>query len=396
VVDVVWGPTVNLNADGYEPSIAIDSTGAMYITAHKNLDIKTTWPYLASWFMMSTDQGSSWYAPTDPFPLGAKWKGYLGDEGDIAIDGRDYVYFIDTILVDNHLHVWADQGQWQYSQHFQKTTGLDDRPWISAQGDGVLHYLGNNAGEVNGGRIWYYRSTDGGRIFTTGDPIPGNGWAQLDAERDGQHAYIISESVPDVDADILVYVSDDQGATWDWNNPVVAGHRDGPGREFPWIAAGQDGRVFALWNDAADGVDNGTRIFLAVSDDYGATWNASEITPFKGFIDYPTIAAGPNNSLAVAFYGTTDLPVSSESTWYLYGAMQTDVRAGNLSLNFSIASQEPLYQGSDLHALHDFFEVGVAPDMSLNIAFMHYVGPCNGCGRLYFVRGQLPSALPQA
>lgn len=396
VVDVVWGQTVNLNAVGYEPGLAVDSTGAMYLTAHKNLDDVSTWPYLASWFLMSTDQGASWKSPTDPFPRGAVWETYLGDEGDIAVDSRDYVYFIDTYLIDNHVHVWANQGQWQYSEHVQKTTGQDDRPWLSAQGNGVLHYLGNNGAVVNGGRIWYYRSTDGGRLWTAGDPIPGNGWAQLDAERNGQHAYIINEEVPDADSDIQVFVSDDQGATWDFQNPAVAGHRDGPGREFPWVAAGQDGRVIAMWNDAANGVENGTRVFISVSNDYGRTWNATEVTPFKGFIDYPTIAMGPNNTLAMAFYATKDLPVSDSSEWYLYGAMLPDADVGNLDqLNFSVASTERLYQGSDLHALHDFFEIVVAPDSSINIAFMHYVGPCNGCGALYFVRGELPAALPR-
>jgi hypothetical protein len=390
-VYITWGQQVDLNAVGYEPSIAVDSNGVMYMTAHKNLDDRSTWPYLASWFLVSKDGGNSWVSPTDPFPLGAKWKIYLGDEGDIAIDGRDFVYFVDTYLLDNHLHVWANGGEWQYSLRVQKTLGVDDRPWITAQGDGILHYLGNNAASVGGGRIWYYRSDNGGRTWTAGDPVPGNGWAQLEAERTGQAAYIISESAPDAPADILVYRSENEGNAWDWSNPVVIGHRDGPGRQFPWIVAGQNGMVYALWNDATNGTENGTRIFMGVSDDYAKTWNVSEITPFEAFIDYPTITVGPDNTVGVAFYGTTDLPISSNSTWYLYGAMQRNVPFGPVKLNFSIASDEPLYQGADLHALHDFFEIVVAPDFTLNVAYMHYVGPCNGCGRLYFIKGELPA-----
>jgi hypothetical protein len=75
--------------------------------------------------------------------------------------------------------------------------------------------------------------------------------------------------------------------------------------------------------------------------------------------------------------------------------MQQGASVGHTDLNFSKASEEPLYQGSDLHALHDFFEIAISPDGALNIAFQHYDGPCNGCSSLYFVRGTLPdSRLP--
>ena len=219
--------------EGYEPGIAVDSTGTLYYTAHKNLDDKASWDYLASWFLVSTDDGKTWESPSDPFPRGLKWQTYLGDEGDIAVDGADNVYFVDTYLIDNHIHVFADQGQWQYSVRVQKTTGLDDRPWITAQRDGLVHYLGNNGAEANGGRYWYYRSTDGARTFGRAEPVPGNGWAHIDCERNGDHVYVVSESKIGEDADILMYVSDDRGVTWNWDSPILIGHRDGPGREYP-------------------------------------------------------------------------------------------------------------------------------------------------------------------
>ncbi len=386
-LNVTWGDVVALNIEGYEPSISSDSKGAMYITGHKNLDERDTWDYLASWFVMSKDNGKTWYPPTDPFPRGAIWQTYLGDEGDIAVDANDNVYYVDTYLLDNHIHVWADQGQYQYSVRIQKTTGLDDRPWITAQGNNIVHYLGNNGVEVNGGRYWYYRSTNGARTFTAGESVPGNGWGHLDAERNGDHVYIISESKIGGDADIRVYISDDQGATWDFNNPVVVGHRDGPGRQYPIITVGANGDVWCLWNDATDGVDEGTRVFVGRSTDYGRTWDTWNITPFKGFLDYPTINAGPDGSIAVSFYATKDLPVSDDSEWYIYGALALNAGSGNLSLNFSIADPTPVYVGANLHALHDFYEIVITPDMALNLAYQYYVGPGNGDSMLYFVRG---------
>ncbi len=376
--------------EGYEPGIAVDSQGALYYTAHKNLDDKGSWDYLASWFFISTDNGNTWESPTDPFPRGALWQTYLGDEGDIAVDGMDNVYFVDTYLIDNHIHVWSDQGVYQYSVRVQKTTGLDDRPWITAQNNGIVHYLGNNAVEVNGGRYWYYRSTNGARTFSLAEPVPGNGWAHIDCERNGDHVYIVSESDTGDSADILMYVSDDQGVTWNWNDPILIGQRDGPGRQYPIVSAIDGGTVWVLWNEAKDGVDNGTKIFVGRSLDFGQTWETWNITPFKAFIDYPTINVGPDGSFAAAFYATEDLPVSRDSEWYLYGAMDLQASGDEPSLNFSRADPDPCYVGSDLHALHDFFEIVIGPDKALNIAYQYYVGPENGRSDMYFVRGTWP------
>jgi hypothetical protein len=314
----------------------------------------------------------------------------LGDEGDIAVDANDNIYFVDTYLIDNHIHVWANQDQYQYSVRIQKTTGLDDRPWIAAQGDSVVHYLGNNAVEVGGGRYWYYRSTNGARTFTGGEPVPGNGWAHIDAERNGDHVYVISESNVGTEADILMYVSDDQGITWNWNSPIKIAHRDGRGRQYPIVSVAEDGLVWALWNDATDGAENGNKVFVARSNDYGRTWVHWNITPFQAFMDYPTINGGPDGSVAVAFYATTTLPVAADSEWYLYGAMQLDAaNVGNLSLNFSIADPTPCYVGDNLHALHDFFEIVITPDLALNIGYQYYIGPENGHSDMYFVRGKI-------
>jgi hypothetical protein len=357
------------NKQGYEPSISADSTGALYYTAHKNLDDKSSWDYPASWFFISTDEGRTWKSPDEPFPSGRYWQTFLGDEGDIGVDAQDNVYYVDTYLLDNHIHVFADQGQWQYSVRIQKTTGLDDRPWITAQGN--------------------YRSTNGARTFTAGEPVPGNGWGHIDAERNGNHVYIISESNVGGEADILMYISSDQGQTWDWNHPVKIAHRNGSGRQYPIVSAQENGVVWALWNDATNAAESGNVVFVGRSTDYGQTWDTWNITPFRSFMDYPTINAGPDGSVAVAFYATTTLPVSTESEWYLYGAMQLNATEGNLTLNFTIADPTPCYVGDNTHALHDFFEIVITPDFALNIGYQYYIGPENGHSDMYFVRGTL-------
>jgi hypothetical protein len=326
----------------------------------------------------------------------------LGDEGDIGVDARDYVYYVDTTLLDINIHVFANQGDWQYSNVLRKASEeLDDRPWIAAQGNGIVHYLGNNAVTFPGheGRYIYYRSTDGAMTFSFQKDIPGNGWLHIDTERNGDHAYIVKESTTAADADIVMHISDDQGVSWNWDDPVYIGHRDGAGgppgegSRWPVVAVGENGSVYVLWGDYEEAEYNGSRLFLGKSLDYGQTWNVSDITPFQGLHDYFWISAGPNNSIGVSFYSTTDLPVESSSEWYIYGGMMrhaTEVDIGNTSMNFTRADPNPVYVGTDYHALHDFHEDCFTPDGAFNIAYQYYVGPGNGDSDLYYVRGELP------
>jgi hypothetical protein len=391
-----FGDVYAFNSMGYEPSIASDSNGNLFYTAHKNVDREyenrfNTWGgLLASWFFVSNDNGATWHIPD------GRWKYYLGDEGDIGVDAQDWVYYIDTYLRDINIHVFSDGGDnLEYSTHYKTSVGLDDRPWITAHRDGILHYLGNNAVSVGGGRYWYYRSTNAGLTWSQGDVVPGNGWLHIDAERYGEHVYIVKETSTAADQDIVMHISDNSGNTWDWGSTVYVDHRDGaagpPGESrWPVVSAGENGTVFVLWGDYARAEDNGSRLFIARSLDYGQTWNTTEITPFQGVLDYPWVAAGPDGSVGVAFYATEDLPVSENSVWYLYAGMQQHADTDNISINFTKADPTPVYEGNDYHALHDFFEVCITPDGALNIAYQYYVGPGNGDSMLYYVRGELP------
>jgi hypothetical protein len=173
-----------------------------------------------------------------------------------------------------------------------------------------------------------------------------------------------STSVP---GDLIVLVSADQGATW--GKPATAAHSDGVMR-YPIVAVGGDGASYLMFQSGKgdQALENGTRLFVTKSEDHGATWVTMDVTPFTGYLDYFTGSAGPDGSLGLAFYGTKDLPVSDKSEWRLYAGV---VRPGAAlsSVNFTLASSEVLYTGTDLHALHDFFEVAMTPDGAINIAY---------------------------
>ena len=403
-IDTGNGQDIPESAIGYEPSLAVDSQGNLYYTAHKDLrwcgplggplgggpgpfactqGLDTSWDYYASWFYASQDGGETWAPPDWGYIADeGKWA-FPGDEGDIGIDSTDTIYFVDTTLEDNWLHVWQDGGDEYIRGQRQSSLALDDRPWLTAQGDGIVHYLGNSGTGLPGphgavGRYWYYRSDNGGITFIEEKELPG-GWAHIDAERDGDHVFIIQEDADAPQGGIKMWISEDTGNTW--NDAIPLGPRErNPPEGFPWVSVGPDGMVAGSWA----GVANDTwEIHIALSLDLGETWDSWTVTPFKGAFMYPTVYVGPNNTLAMAFYG---LPwdngtMEEGDEWHLYAGMVQYPELGQ-NFDFSIADPTPLHTvkswevpNQDFHALHDFFEIAISPvDLSLNIAYQYNIG----------------------
>ncbi|MCI0497071.1 MAG: glycoside hydrolase, partial [Thermoplasmata archaeon] len=364
---------------GYEPSLAVDSNGNMFYTAHKDLEWETSWDYLASWWFISDDGGQTWRDPSDMLWNTVGKTVWAGDEGDIAIDANDWIYYVDTILVDNNFHVFSNGGDtYEYSKE-HGTTQLDDRPWLTAQGDRILHYLGNNGVSMNGAREIYYRSEDGGLTWTTGEPMVG-GWATIDAERFGEHVYIAQVYSDGSEQNIIMYASDDMGYTWSGPNEVGPMVNNGVGEGMPTVFHGNNGTVFVTWQDSPQGGNASATLYLARSDDYGMTFEHWNISMPEGAVYlYPTVNVcqygeyHERNRLGISFYGTTDVPVTADSVWYLYAAVAEDPRNGS-QFYFQRIDPEPLVTTDDLHALHDFFEIVIAPDGSLNIAYQRNIG----------------------
>jgi len=404
-------------AIGYEPSIAVDPSGNLYYTAHKDLrwcapgggplsgspypplpcvqGYSTTWDYYASWFFVSRDGGKTW-GPPDDWGAADYGSEYPGDEGDIGVDDTGTVYFVDTTLEDDWLHIWRDGGtDYVNGQRLQSMTA-DDRPWVTAQGNGIVHYLGNNGVPVPGmplssgtsgvGRYWYYRGemdpTDSYVVFDQGRALEG-GWAHITAEPNGDHVYIAQES-NEGSGGIQVWVSDDTGVTW--RDPVIVGPMNGTHPEgYPWMGVGEDGAAFVAWQESPQGGRAPGNLYIARSDDYGRTWKYWNITgghPHDegGVYLYPNLEVGPGNLVAYTYYGNIGAHTAGDQ-WHLYAAALRDPQPGEI-FDFRMVDPHPLYTSSeqdaqtdDLHPLHDFFEVTVSPvDSSINIAYQYNIG----------------------
>ena len=421
---------------GYEPSISIDSQGNMQVTAHKDLrwggegtplgpglggdfgpwyacsdGDSTSWDYWASWFWISTNNGTNWTHGDsfDPTPGNMFFANYLaggseclGDEGDIAVDANDVIYYLDTTLEDNWWHRFTAGGESYEMSTCQRTNtmALDDRPWTTAQGDGIVHYLGNSGApppECSGdsGRYWYYHSENGGDTFTQCYSMPG-GWSTVSAQRHGPYVFVAQENADSNTGTVHVRISDDYGrgtgpspSDGSWQDPIDVGPRTGNCPEgYPVVNNNEGGTVAVVWGDCPNGGTGPWAMRFAISYDNGTNWSSWNVTPFeRGINMYPFVSISEDNLVSIAFYGIDYDQNNSEDGytagkhWYLYAGALREPQE-NDTWEFSIADMTPLhtitdYEESegDVHALHDFFETVLSPDGDwIGIAYQQNVG----------------------
>ena len=425
---------------GYEPSLSIDSKGNMQITAHKdlrwggegnpfapiiggNLDSwyacedgsMTTWDYWASWFWISTDNGTTWvhgdqFEPTPGNLLnsaaGSVTGGAsecLGDEGDIAVDNEDVVYYLDTTLEDNWWHRFTEGGtSYEMGSVCQRmnTMAGDDRPWVAAQGDGIIHYLGNSGAsppECTGdnGRYWYYHSEDGGNTFSQCFAMPG-GWSTISTENAGSYVYVAQENADTNSGTVQIRISDDYGrgtgpgpSDGSWAQPVEIGPRNGNCPEgYPVVNNNEAGTVAVVWADCPNGDLGAWDMLMAISYDRGETWEESwSIAPdwgeSGGLTMYPFVSISENNMVSVSWYGVEygSDGYTEGDEWYLQVGAIYEPSSGD-EFQWQVADPTPLHAvtayeeaNGDVHALHDFFETVHSPDADwIGIAYQQNVG----------------------
>lgn len=375
---------LNPDGHGFEPSIEAGPNGALFVTAARGGSSEPP-GQRASWLWWSQDNGSTWQAPPSPQQVHEK---QYGLEGDVAVDGGDRLYFVDTYAGDNTLSRWSPQGDglsWDYSRPIQGTAGGDDRPWLAAHGDGTVYYLGNNGpavpapnnlgGEPSASRIWLSVSEDGGQSFTRVHGFEDSWWCGLDASgaddttlavlcarMKGTYVFAYHDLVEGYES--VVYQSDDRGRSW--TETKLKDYVQDPADGFPSIDHGAQGAPYAVWGEGT----GPTEVFFARST--GSSWGVFEITPFEGTFEHAWVAAGPNGTVAVTFYATNDTSPTSSTTWHAYAMVTQDGTAVTPVWQLARLSSEPVAEGTT--PPDDFFQSDIDPSGALNVVYARAMG----------------------
>jgi hypothetical protein len=197
--------------------------------------------------------------------------------------------------------------------------------------------------DIDAGEVWIDTSLDGGLTFGTdvlvttsaagfktlipAQPDRGVGvMPTIDTDRSGGPrngriylAYSDLGAGGAADFDVLVRSSSDGGATW--TAPVVVHDDGGTNSQFlPWVDVDQQtGQVVAVWYDARNDANNKkVEVFLAVSDDGGASWEPNVVvsdSPSDMSVDNPDRYLGNFlEYIGVASLGGTAFPVWADNS----------------------------------------------------------------------------------
>lgn len=320
----VRGPVrVDDGLGGYEPSLAVAPDGTLIMTAHKN-NLANEGTRLSSWLWYSQDGGATWREIESPAALHAKLPGF---EGDVAVDEAGRLYFVDTVIGDNTLSRWKLTGgtpQWESSRPLQGTAGGDDRPWLAAQGDGIVYYVGNNGLlpplSTTLPRMSLSVSEDRGTVFTVRALFEGSRWCVPDAApADDVSVLVVCEMEDDT---IQAHASDDRGVTWDVREVARCEALCGAGYASAAIDAAGVGYV--SWLDGRISSGEPTRVMLGVQEE--DRWRVIDVTPRSAFYGMAWVASYVPGTVAIGYYAAELGTEPDAREWWPY-VLVGDARA---------------------------------------------------------------------
>jgi hypothetical protein len=410
---------------GYEPGIAIDKYGNIFVTAHKqnHCDAVADDPSAPdgvraeSWLWTSSDGVNFVDMPGLANLPAAPDQLDFGDEGDIALDGVGHLYFVDTKVVDDHFARWTvtGLGTSHITQDFARPVlpslmPVDDRPWVTAHGTTVM-YAGNEGDKDSydvgstasgctgpvappapgapsqGGRYTVFLSHDSGATFDpVGCTLPDSGWCRPAADPNPLSTYLYMVCTNDAGADDNVnnpgdpgftvgtlwsYVSADNGLTWhrykidSYNSDLPSGSNTNGDITWPATTVAKDGTVYALFANptSTNQVKTGTRLLLYRSRDHGKTWSRQDVTPSNaGLIRYSWMnVANDGHTIGVAYF--THATVNGN--WHVFAG---ETPAFGTAVRYSLVDPVEVAPAGDF-AFGDFFEIAFDPQGRLDVVY---------------------------
>lgn len=355
--------------DVSEPMIMVDSEGRIFISAPTGVPSSSP-------LFISEDNGTTFTrVEPNPTPLG-------GGDTSIAIGPHDEIYLTDLWAGSSTILSSADHGKTWFAMPAASQIPYHDREWNTVDSQGVAYYLGRTF--TPGVAAWVSKSTDGGKTWIHA----GNPWNQIlpgDANQGRQDGNFFTN--PKTDEIAVVYScanmgvclsrSSDQGTTW---KPVVAAKGEGSiANIFPAATADVDGNWYVSWAETR-GDDKVIR--MAWSAD-GDTWSEPvDVASGAGNRVFPWMVAGDAGRVAIAWYETAtpgdnnDAAAMKDASWSLVSAFSYDALGVAPTFTLHNVTTDALHVGSVStggtlgdadRSLGDFFTI------ALDIhGFVHY------------------------
>lgn len=393
---------------GFEPTLTVDRSHNVWVTAHETYSPASPTSDEpapargASWLWVSAD-GKEFTSPPGVTPAG-EYRQFAGSEGDLAVDGKGDVYFVDLGAVGTALTRWRVEGRGRVTPT-ATTPQLPvlpaaDRPFVDAAGDGQL-LLTQKSDSVR-----LFVSRDGGRSFDdpAGHVVDGASFCRPLIDRRNT-ARMLALCTVDTAADtltgtpasqqLLAVTSDDSGGSWSraviWADEGVG---QGANIVMPSVAQAPDGSIYFLHHrfrgnaapalEQAQGavIPTSVQLVLLRSRDGGRTWTTRDVTPAPGIWEDSSIAAAPDGRLAVSGFHRR----SVTDAWSFRAAT---FRPGHRPTAATRVGPEVAYPASETNVPGELTQAAFGRDGKLRVVFsvreLRSAQPVNDAGGKYAV-----------
>lgn len=277
---------------GADTDLSVDACDTIYFTDLWAGDISVS---------HSTDGGKTWtgtpvtgrpsadrnWIAADPRPghCGTLWLEFQNLVDPVnqlwVLKSTDYgmTFTQQALVIDCPNKTGADDPSLTGSEGCHNTNG----PIVFDRSSGDLYFV---TGLPDAKGVWVFRSADGGNAWTkTAIPMPnvvGNVFPVMDVDAAG-NLYVVVSYHDGGSYNVYLTTSRDHGATW---SPVESVSGDvAKGTEmFPWVAAGDAGRVAIVWYGVNDTVEK--------TDDAKGDWFAFLTGTEDAFAAHPVWSTG--------------------------------------------------------------------------------------------------------
>jgi hypothetical protein len=292
--------------------------GEMAVAVGPEGNVYAMWGYGTVYFKASTDGGATWPETATAISGTTRQDGWSSLH--VGTDGRLYAFWVGDGSYDSHNIYSAtstDEGA-TWSAPVQLGTGAMRMRLVEAaiDGEGRAWVVWRRST----GAIYLNRSSDFGATWEASPAYLGSGYDPQIAAGSPGHVHVSWWRSGDRNA---VRTSADYGATWapeilvDGNTP-----RAGSG-DYPDLWADGLGMVYVVWSDwgRADACGSHAEIYLNYSTDDGATFQSSDIrintNPMGASVaQYPVVTGDGTGRVFVGW--SDDRPGNGGSGWDVY------------------------------------------------------------------------------